>query len=63
MVCKWVSIIFHERIGLHGFTIGGADPKGVLHGGHAGEDEVVVVGIGDVGGGHIVENCKNQLQI
>ena len=63
MVCKWVSIIFHERIGLHGFTIRGANPQRLPDGGHAGEDEVVVVGVGNVGGGHIVENCKNQLQI
>jgi len=29
-----------------------ADPKGVLHGGHAGEDGGVVGGVGDVDKGH-----------
>ena len=34
------------------FDVGGADPQRLPDGGHAGEDEVVMVGIGDVGGGH-----------
>ena len=31
------------------FDVGGANPEGVLHGGHAGEDGGVVGGVGDVG--------------
>lgn len=34
------------------FDVGGANLQRLPDGGHAGEDEVVVVGIGDVGGGH-----------
>ena len=34
------------------FDVGGADPQRLPDGGHAGKDEVVMVGVGDVGGGH-----------
>ena len=34
------------------FDVGGADPQRLPDGGHARKDEVVMVGIGDVGGGH-----------
>ena len=34
------------------FDVGGADPQRLPDGGHSGEHEVVVVGVGDVGGGH-----------
>ena len=44
------------RVGTHlhveVFDVGGADPQRLPDGGHAGKDEVVMVGIGDVGGGH-----------
>ncbi len=34
------------------FDVGGTDPQRLPDGGHAGEHEVVMVGVGDVGGGH-----------
>ena len=42
----------YRHIGLKVLDVGGANPQRLPHGGHAGEDEVVVVGVGDVGGGH-----------
>ena len=36
------------------FDVGGANPEGVLHSGHAGEDGGVVGGVGDVGE-HIIQ--------
>ena len=44
--------VFYKYVGWQLFTVGGADPQRLPDGGHAGEDEVVVVGIGDEGGGH-----------
>ena len=44
--------VFYKYVGLQLFTVGGADPQRLPDGGHTGEDEVVMVGIGDVGGGH-----------
>ena len=44
--------VFYKYVGWQLFTVGGANPQRLPDGGHAGEDEVVVVGVGDVGGGH-----------
>ncbi len=44
--------VFYKYVGLQLFTVGGANPQRLPDGGHAGKDEVVVVGIGDEGGVH-----------
>ena len=44
--------VFYKYVGLQLFTVGGADPQRLPDGGHTGEHEVVMVGVGDVGGGH-----------
>ncbi len=44
--------VFYKYVGWQLFDVGGANPQRLPDGGHAGEDEVVMVGIGDVGGGH-----------
>ncbi len=50
---------FHVEV----FDVRRANPQRLPDGGHAGEDEVVVVSVGNVGGWHNLDNCKNQLQI
>ena len=44
--------VFYKYVGWQLFTVGSANPQRLPDGGHAGKDEVVMVGIGDVGGGH-----------
>ena len=44
--------VFYKYVGWQLFTVGSANPQRLPDGGHAGEDEVVMVGIGDIGGGH-----------
>ena len=44
--------VFYKYVGLQLFDVGGANPQRLPDGGHAGKDEVVMVGVGDVGGGH-----------